>query len=177
MLGRFVSPTIVTPPSENSSPGRVSSQLPPVSAARSTITEPGRIARTALAGISLGAARPGIAAVVITASNSGIRRASSSCCVRCSSSVSSRAYPPSVSSPTTPRSRNAAPSDSTCSRTAGRTSKPETTAPSRLAVAIAWRPATPAPSTSTFAGGTVPAAVISMGRKRGSRSAAISADL
>ena len=46
----------------------VSSQLPPVSAARSTITEPGRIASTADAGISFGAGRPGIAAVVITAS-------------------------------------------------------------------------------------------------------------
>ena len=56
----------------------------------------------------------------------------------------------------TPTSRNVAPSDSTCSRTAGRTSKPETTAPSRRAVAIACRPATPAPSTSTFAGGIVP---------------------
>ena len=68
----------------------------------------------------------------------------------------------------TPRSRKVAPSDSTCSRTAGRTSKPETTAPSRRAVAIACSPATPAPSTSTFAGGIVPAAVVSIGKKRGS---------
>ena len=45
----------------------------------------------------------------------------------------------------------------------GRTSNAETTAPSRRAVAIACRPATPAPSTSTFAGATVPAAVISSG--------------
>jgi NAD(P) transhydrogenase subunit alpha len=52
-----------------------------------------------------------------------------------------------------------------------------TTAPSRLAVAIACRPATPAPITSTFAGGTVPAAVISIGKKRGSCSAASSAPL
>jgi len=32
-------------------------------------------------------------------------------------------------------------------------------------VAIAWSPATPAPITSTFAGGIVPAAVVSMGKK------------
>ena len=37
-----------------------------------------------------------------------------------------------------------------------RTSKPVTMAPSRLAVAIACNPATPAPRTSTLAGGTVP---------------------
>src|SRR5712691_10327210 len=73
-----------------------------------------------------------------------------------------------------PRSRNFAPSDSTCSLTTGRTSKPNVTAPRRRAVAIAWSPATPAPRTSALAGGTVPAAVVSIGRKRGSRSAAIS---
>src|SRR5581483_6912010 len=76
-----------------------------------------------------------------------------------------------------PRSRNVAPSDSTCSRTAGRTSKPETTAPSRRAVAIACSPATPAPRTRIFAGGIVPAAVISIGKKRGRRSAAMRAAL
>src|SRR5215831_10442812 len=72
---------------------------------------------------------------------------------------------------------NVAPRLSTCSRTTGRTSKPATTAPRRRAVAIACRPATPAPTTSTFAGATVPAAVISIGKKRGSRSAAISTAL
>ena len=41
-------------------------------------------------------------------------------------------------------------------------------------MAIACRPATPAPSTSTLAGGTVPAAVMNSGRKRGSRIAASS---
>ena len=45
-------------------------------------------------------------------------------------------------------------------------SKPETTAPSRFAVAIACRPATPAPSTITFAGATVPAAVVIIGKNR-----------
>ncbi len=42
-------------------------------------------------------------------------------------------------------------------------------------MASAWSPATPAPRTSTEAGGTVPAAVVSMGKKRGSRSAASNA--
>ena len=45
-------------------------------------------------------------------------------------------------------------------------SNPVTTAPSRFAVAIACRPATPAPSTITFAGATVPAAVVIIGKKR-----------
>ena len=62
---------------------------------------------------------------------------------------------------------NLAPSDSTCSLVAGRTSKASTTAPRRLAVAMACRPATPTPRISTRAGFTVPAAVISMGMKRG----------
>ena len=38
-----------------------------------------------------------------------------------------------------------------------------TTAPRRRAVAIAWNPATPAPITSTLAGGMLPAAVVSSG--------------
>ena len=46
MLARLSQPTIVTPClTTMSSPGRVSSQLPPRSAARSTITEPGAILR------------------------------------------------------------------------------------------------------------------------------------
>ena len=61
---------------------------------------------------------------------------------------------------------NFAPSDSTCSRTLGRTSLASITAPRRLAVAMACRPATPTPSTTTRAAFTVPAAVISMGKKR-----------
>src|SRR5579883_737100 len=46
-------------------------------------------------------------------------------------------------------------------------------APSRRAVAIACKPATPAPITSTFAGAIVPAAVISIGNMRGRASAAM----
>ena len=44
-------------------------------------------------------------------------------------------------------------------------SKPVTIAPRRLAVAIACRPATPAPSTITLAGATVPAAVVIIGKQ------------
>ena len=58
---------------------------------------------------------------------------------------------------------NLAPSEATCSFVAGRTSVAETCAPRRRAVAIACRPATPAPMTKTLAAGTVPAAVIIIG--------------
>jgi len=61
---------------------------------------------------------------------------------------------------------NLAPRLSTCSFAAGRTSLAVTMAPSRRAVAIACRPATPAPMTNTFAAGTVPAAVIIIGNAR-----------
>ncbi len=57
-----------------------------------------------------------------------------------------------------------APRLSTCSLTTGRVSNASTTAPSRLAVAMACSPATPAPRTSTRAAFTVPAAVMSMGK-------------
>ena len=59
---------------------------------------------------------------------------------------------------------NFAPSDSTCSFTLGRTSLASITAPSRLAVAMACRPATPTPSTTTRAALIVPAAVMSIGK-------------
>jgi hypothetical protein len=55
---------------------------------------------------------------------------------------------------------------------AGRTSVAVTTAPSRRAVAIACRPATPTPITNTFAAGIVPAAVIIIGKARPKASAA-----
>ena len=55
---------------------------------------------------------------------------------------------------------------STSSLAAGRTSKALTTAPRRRAVAIACSPATPAPSTTTRAGATVPAEVIIIGKAR-----------
>ena len=61
---------------------------------------------------------------------------------------------------------NFAPSDATCSLAAGRTSVAVTMAPRRRAVAMACRPATPAPMTNIFAAATVPAAVIIIGSAR-----------
>ena len=57
-------------------------------------------------------------------------------------------------------SRYSAPRDSACSFTAGRTSNNRTIEPMFLAVPAAARPATPPPMMKTFAGGTLPAAVI-----------------
>src|SRR4029077_5269667 len=51
----------------------------------------------------------------------------------------------------------------------------ETPPRSRRAVAMACSPATPAPMTNTFAGDTVPAAVVSIGRNLGSAPAPMSA--
>ena len=69
--GRSVYPMMNTPFSVlNTSPGRVSSQLPPVEAPMSTMTEPGFICRTASAVMSSGAGLPGIWAVVTTMSDS-----------------------------------------------------------------------------------------------------------
>ena len=67
---------------------------------------------------------------------------------------------------------NFAPSEATCSLTAGRTSVAVTMAPSRRAVAMACKPATPTPMTNTRAAGTVPAAVIIIGRARSNAAAA-----
>ena len=165
--------SIVTPPCSTTSPGTVSSQLPPVSAARSTITEPGRMRSTALAGISFGAGRPGTAAVVITTSKSGIRSSSAACCCACSSGVSSRRV---AALGLLARGRRAR-------GTPRRGSRP---APSRPAARRTRRrrrragarsrspagPATPAPITSARTGAIVPAAVISIGKSFGTRSAA-----
>ena len=49
-------------------PSLDSSQLPPASTARSTITEPGLISATMAAVICTGAVRPGMSAVVMTMS-------------------------------------------------------------------------------------------------------------
>ena len=58
---------------------------------------------------------------------------------------------------------NRPPTDSICSAADLRTSDAYTTAPRRLAVAIACRPATPLPIMTTFAGRTVPADVVIIG--------------
>ena len=64
-------PTIVTPPSVvTTSPGTVSSVLPPVAAAMSIMTDPGRMASIAERSRSTGAWRPGMLAVVMTTSDS-----------------------------------------------------------------------------------------------------------
>ena len=55
--------------------------------------------------------------------------------------------------------RYSPPSDFTWSATSGRGSVARTIAPSDPAAPIADKPATPAPTMSTFAGGTFPAAV------------------
>jgi hypothetical protein len=60
---------IVTPLSVVvTSPATVSSQLPPLAAAMSTMTEPGFIAATSAAVSSTGEVRPGMFAVVMTMS-------------------------------------------------------------------------------------------------------------
>ena len=66
--GRLVGPRIVTPCATTISSALVSSQLPPRSAARSTITEPGAMAFTISPVTSTGDRLPGIAAVVMTTS-------------------------------------------------------------------------------------------------------------
>jgi hypothetical protein len=92
LLGRLNGAAIVTPASVVIvEPGCVSSQLPPASPARSTITLPGFIAFAASAVTSFGAGRPGTSAVVITTSDFATWAASASRCACCSASVSSRA--------------------------------------------------------------------------------------
>src|SRR6202040_3362427 len=69
VAGTLRGPLIVTPATSTSLPACVSSPLPPVSAARSTMTEPGRMPFTISPVTSSGARRPGTAAVVITMSD------------------------------------------------------------------------------------------------------------
>ena len=61
---------MVTPCLTTALPGSVNSQLPPCSAAMSTITLPGFMLCTISAVISLGAGLPGISAVVMMMSHS-----------------------------------------------------------------------------------------------------------
>ncbi len=72
-------------------PGTEPSTLPPLSAARSTTTEPGFICSTIAWVTSIGAVRPGTAAVVISASALAMYGASRSRCRSARSSVISRA--------------------------------------------------------------------------------------
>ena len=75
VLGRLTGPRIRTPCRRTSVPASASSQFPPVSTARSTITEPGFINATDAAGSSSGARLPGIEAVEMTTSVFGSRPA------------------------------------------------------------------------------------------------------
>ena len=61
-------PTMRTPRCSTTRPRSAHSQLPPVSTARSTTTEPGFIDSTIARVTSTGAGRPGISAVVMTMS-------------------------------------------------------------------------------------------------------------
>ncbi len=124
VAGKFSGEAIVTSCLTTTCPGSVSSQLPPVSPARSTTTLPGFIASTAAAVTSLGAGRPGTSAVVITTSNPLIASSSAFCCWARSSSVSSRAYPPSPAAVDifATESNHCAPTERTWSATSGRTS-------------------------------------------------------
>src|SRR5215472_2234646 len=94
VLGTLVVPSTQTPSTSITRPGRVSSQLPPISDARSTITEPRRMPLTIGAVTRIGALRPGTAAVVITTSAAPTRPVSSSRCLARNSADCSRAYPP-----------------------------------------------------------------------------------
>ena len=135
--------------------------------------DPMRIPRTISPVTSTGARFPGTSAVVMHTSVDFSSRAISSRSLAAASAETSFAYPFASSARSSrPTATKRAPRLSTCSLTTGRMSKPVTTAPSRRAVAIACRPATPAPSTNTLAGRTVPAAVMSMGKNLGSASAA-----
>src|ERR1700728_518386 len=91
LAGRFKGETIFTSCLTTVWPGSVSSQLPPDSPAKSTITEPGFMPRTASAVTNLGAGRPGTSAVVMTTSKPLIASGSACCCCARSCSVSSRA--------------------------------------------------------------------------------------
>ena len=64
-LGRLRGAMILTPSASTVWPASVSSLLPPVSPARSMITEPGAMFAIACLVIRIGAGRPGIWAVVM----------------------------------------------------------------------------------------------------------------
>ena len=148
-------------------PGSVSSQFPPCSAARSTITEPGFMDLTMSAVISLGAGLPGMSAVVMMMSTSLACSANNSISALMNSSLITLAYPPPPEpSSSNSISRNSAPILSTCCLTSSLVSKARTMAPMLRAAPMAASPATPAPMTITFAGGTLPAAVIWPVKKR-----------
>ena len=140
------------------------SQFPPVSAAKSTITDPYFMFSTNSFDNNFGAGLPGISAVVIIISTSLAYFKNNANSASKYSFPISLAYPPipapSTTSPFILTSKNSAPQDFTYSLVANLVSNALTIAPIFLAVTIADKPATPAPITNTLAGGTFPAAVI-----------------
>ena len=110
-------------------------------------------ARPSRAVTSSGACRPGTAAVVISASAAAMYGASRSRC-RCGAVLGHLAgvAAGALQGLELQLDRTARPSTRISSAAAARTSYALTTAPSRLAVAIACRPATPAPSTTHLGG-------------------------
>src|SRR5690554_6715476 len=178
VAGKAELPIMVTPSTTTVLLSTVPSQFPPFTDARSTTTAPGFICLSMALVINKGALLPGIKAVVMTTSDLTMDFSSISDCFFLYSSDCSTAYPPAPLSSTAPgTSTNLPPRLCTCSFTEALVSNASTTAPKRRDVAIACNPATPAPITSTFAGGTVPAAVINIGKKRGRVAAAKSAAL
>ena len=128
--------------------GHRPSTFPPESAARSTTTEPGFICSTISAVTSIGAWRPGTAAVVISASAAAMYGASSSRWRAARSSVISRAYPPAPrASPAPARSPPHPSSGSPLPRPRARRTPSRPPQPPRGRDRL--RPATPAPRTTT----------------------------
>ena len=141
--------------------GSESLQLPPMAAARSTITLPSRIDLTMSSVINSGAGLPGIKAVVMIISTSSACSANNAISALMNSSLITFAYPPEpLPSSSKSSIKKSASILSTCSFTSGLVSNALTIAPILFAAPIAAKPATPAPMTRTFAGGIFPAAVI-----------------
>ncbi len=89
LAGRLIGASTCTPWATTVSPALVMAQFPPLSEARSTITDPGRIDLTISSVISSGAVRPGICAVVMTMSTCGMAVPMSASSLSCCSSLSS----------------------------------------------------------------------------------------
>ena len=103
-------------------PGSESSQLPPLSAAMSTMTDPSAMRSTMAVVTRTGAWRPGTAAVVITTSAAATSLLISSRWRARKSSDCTRAYPPAPSWDSSSSSTKVAPRDCTSSLAAARTS-------------------------------------------------------
>ena len=162
--------------STTSSPATEPSTLPPDSAARSTTTDPGRIASTIARVTSSGAGRPGTAAVVMTASAAATYGVEQLALALRPGPRSSRGR--TRRRPRAPRGRARRTwRPSSAPRRPRRRARRRPRRPRRAA----WPSRSPAGrrrrrrARAPCAGGTVPAAVMSSGKNLGSRSAATSA--